>query len=54
MVVVCTLIVLVSLIALSWRKYSDVIVRSRHDPNWRVRDLTPSSSPTMKASKKKD
>ena len=53
MVVFCTFLVLLSLIALSWRKYGSIIMRAQNDPNWKVRDiLTPNSSPTMKASKK--
>ena len=55
MVLFCTLLALISLIALSWLKYGGIIMRSRHDPNWKVRELSPSVSPNVRGrNKKKD
>lgn len=52
MVVLCLLLTLLSLIALSWRKYGGIIMRALHDPQWKVRSFSPSTSPTLKANKK--
>lgn len=49
MVLFCLIVVLISLIALSWRQYGGVIMRSRHDPNWKVRELSPGVSPIMRS-----
>ena len=48
----CMLLLLLSLIALSWRKWGAVIMRAQHDPKWEAREPSPNSSPTMRASKK--
>ena len=53
MLVFCLLFALISLIALSWRKYGAIIIRSRHDPNWKVREESPSMGPRS-PNKKKD
>ena len=59
MLVFCLLLALISLVALSWRKYGTIIIRSRHDPSWKVRELSPRMGPilssgTKSPSKKKD
>lgn len=51
MLVFCLLLALISLIALSWRKYGTIIIRSRHDPSWKVRELSPSMGPIMRGAK---
>jgi hypothetical protein len=51
MLVFCLLLALISLIALSWRKYGTIILRSRHDPSWKVRELSPSMGPILRGTK---